>query len=81
MATAGSGIQPADQFSHRQVRPTPSPAFNAETKDRSHVQPLVNAKRKDMDESYVDHPLSYHCQALTAISGSLGRLEEKSSTR
>jgi hypothetical protein len=33
-----------------EVRPKPSPAFNAETKD--HIQPLVGRKN-DMDESYV----------------------------
>ncbi|KAL6880857.1 acetolactate synthase [Trichoderma novae-zelandiae] len=36
-----------------QVRPVPSPAFNAEVKDRSHVQPLVNPSRPDMDESFI----------------------------
>ncbi|KAM0247255.1 hypothetical protein ACHAQJ_009906 [Trichoderma viride] len=36
-----------------QVRPVPSPAFNQENKDRSHVQPLVNARRPDMDESFI----------------------------
>ncbi|KAL6891693.1 acetolactate synthase [Trichoderma longibrachiatum] len=36
-----------------QVRPVPSPAFNAETKDRSHVQPLVNPSKPDMDESFI----------------------------
>ncbi|KAL7792175.1 acetolactate synthase [Trichoderma ceciliae] len=36
-----------------QVRPVPSPAFNREDKDRSHVQPLVNPRRPDMDESFI----------------------------
>ncbi|KAK0621617.1 thiamine diphosphate-binding protein [Bombardia bombarda] len=36
-----------------EVRPKPSPAFNAEPKDRSHVQPLVNARKSDMDESFI----------------------------
>ncbi|TFB05500.1 Acetolactate synthase catalytic subunit [Trichoderma ghanense] len=36
-----------------QVRPVPSPAFNAEGKDRSHVQPLVNPSKPDMDESFI----------------------------
>ncbi|KAH0494461.1 hypothetical protein TgHK011_001079 [Trichoderma gracile] len=36
-----------------QVRPVPSPAFNAEDKDRSHVQPLVNPSKPDMDESFI----------------------------
>ena len=35
-----------------QVRPVPSPAFNNEDKDRSHVQPLVNRKN-EMDESFI----------------------------
>jgi acetolactate synthase-1/2/3 large subunit len=33
-----------------EVRPKPSPAFNAETKE--HVQPLVGRKN-DMDESFI----------------------------
>ncbi|UKZ80362.1 Acetolactate synthase, mitochondrial [Trichoderma virens FT-333] len=36
-----------------QVRPVPSPAFNREDKDRSHVQPLVKPQRPDMDESFI----------------------------
>ncbi|KAL7912622.1 acetolactate synthase [Trichoderma velutinum] len=36
-----------------QVRPVPSPAFNREDKDRSHVQPLVNPQKPDMDESFI----------------------------
>ncbi|KAK1251242.1 hypothetical protein MKX07_005797 [Trichoderma sp. CBMAI-0711] len=36
-----------------QVRPNASPAFNAEDKDRSHVQPLVNPSKPDMDESFI----------------------------
>ncbi|EAQ88397.1 conserved hypothetical protein [Chaetomium globosum CBS 148.51] len=35
-----------------EARPKPSPSFNAATKDRSHVQPLVNPKKSDVDESY-----------------------------
>ncbi|KAM0512962.1 hypothetical protein ACHAPE_008322 [Trichoderma viride] len=35
------------------VRPVPSPAFNQEDKDRSHVQPLVNSRRPDLDESFI----------------------------
>ncbi|KAJ4300616.1 Acetolactate synthase, mitochondrial [Collariella sp. IMI 366227] len=33
------------------ARPKPSPSFNAA--DRSHVQPLVNPKQSDMDESFI----------------------------
>ncbi|KAG8414528.1 Acetolactate synthase, mitochondrial [Metarhizium acridum] len=33
------------------VRAVPSPAFNAA--DQSHVQPLANQPKNDMDESYV----------------------------
>ncbi|SPO03999.1 probable acetolactate synthase [Cephalotrichum gorgonifer] len=36
-----------------QTRPNPSPAFNAETKDKSHVQPLVNPRQGEMDESFI----------------------------
>ncbi|KAK4149272.1 thiamine diphosphate-binding protein [Chaetomidium leptoderma] len=36
-----------------EARPKPSPSFNAETKDRSHVQPLVNPRKSDMDESFI----------------------------
>ncbi|KAM4067034.1 thiamine pyrophosphate enzyme, central domain-containing protein [Hirsutella rhossiliensis] len=36
-----------------QVRPIPSPAFNAQEQDRSHVQPLVNPQRSDMDDSFI----------------------------
>ncbi|KAL2018510.1 hypothetical protein VTK56DRAFT_795 [Thermocarpiscus australiensis] len=37
-----------------ETRPKPSPAFNAAgPRDRSHVQPLVNSRRNDMDESFI----------------------------
>ncbi|KJZ73306.1 Acetolactate synthase catalytic subunit [Hirsutella minnesotensis 3608] len=36
-----------------QVRSVPSPAFNAPEHDRSHVQPLVNAPKNEMDESFI----------------------------
>ncbi|KAI2629618.1 acetolactate synthase [Hypoxylon sp. NC1633] len=37
-----------------QVRDIPAPAFNtADTKDRSHVQPLVNPRAPEMDESFI----------------------------
>ncbi|VUC38238.1 unnamed protein product [Clonostachys rosea] len=36
-----------------QVRPIPSPAFNAEPESRSHVQPLVNPSKPEMDESFI----------------------------
>ncbi|KAI0382009.1 acetolactate synthase [Hypomontagnella monticulosa] len=37
-----------------QARDVPAPAFNtADTKDRSHVQPLVNPKAPEMDESFI----------------------------
>ncbi|GAB1318607.1 Acetolactate synthase, mitochondrial [Madurella fahalii] len=36
------------------TRPTPSPAFNAAVSgDRAHVQPLVNPRKSDMDESFI----------------------------
>ena len=35
-----------------EARPKPSPAFAAAPKDRGHVQPLVNPRKTDMDESY-----------------------------
>ncbi|KEZ46816.1 Acetolactate synthase [Scedosporium apiospermum] len=35
------------------ARPTPSPSFNIESKDRSHVQPLVNPRPTEMDESFI----------------------------
>ncbi|KXX73467.1 Acetolactate synthase catalytic subunit, mitochondrial [Madurella mycetomatis] len=36
------------------TRPTPSPAFNATgSGDRAHVQPLVNPRKSDMDESFI----------------------------
>ena len=40
-------------ITYRQVRDTPSPGFNTADNDRSHVQPLVNARGPEMDESYV----------------------------
>ncbi|RDA87433.1 hypothetical protein CP532_2789 [Ophiocordyceps camponoti-leonardi (nom. inval.)] len=36
-----------------QVRPIPSPAFNIQEQDRSHVQPLVNPRKNAMDESFI----------------------------
>ncbi|KAK4097384.1 acetolactate synthase [Parathielavia hyrcaniae] len=36
-----------------EARPKPSPSFNAAPKDRSHVQPLVNPRKSDMDESFI----------------------------
>ncbi|KAI1083115.1 acetolactate synthase [Whalleya microplaca] len=37
-----------------QVRDTPAPAFNtADAQDRSHVQPLVNPRAPEMDESFI----------------------------
>lgn len=36
-----------------QVRPVPSPAFTAEEPNRSHVQPLVNPAKSNMDESFI----------------------------
>ncbi|CAG9977618.1 unnamed protein product [Clonostachys byssicola] len=35
------------------TRDIPSPAFQAADKDRSHVQPLVNPKSPEMDESFI----------------------------
>lgn len=36
-----------------EARPKPSPSFNAATSDRGHVQPLVNPRKSDMDESFI----------------------------
>ncbi|KAL2169196.1 hypothetical protein VTG60DRAFT_6360 [Thermothelomyces hinnuleus] len=36
-----------------EARPKPSPSFNTAAKDRSHVQPLVNPRKNDMDESFI----------------------------
>jgi len=36
-----------------QVRDIPSSGFNTADKDRSHVQPLVNPRRPEMDESFI----------------------------
>ncbi|KAL2189341.1 acetolactate synthase [Thermothelomyces heterothallicus CBS 203.75] len=36
-----------------EARPRPSPSFNTAAKDRSHVQPLVNPRKNDMDESFI----------------------------
>ncbi|KEY69903.1 hypothetical protein S7711_09004 [Stachybotrys chartarum IBT 7711] len=35
------------------VRAVPSPAFNAQSSNKGHVQPLVNPKKNDMDESFI----------------------------
>lgn len=46
----------------RQVRATPSPAFNAAARgDRSHVQPLAS-RQPEMDESYVAHKSNFVCR-------------------
>ncbi|KAI0842208.1 acetolactate synthase [Hypoxylon sp. FL0890] len=51
---AGVRTQATSAQSAAQVRDVPSPAFNtADTKDRSHVQPLVNPRAPEMDESFV----------------------------
>ncbi|KAK0718072.1 thiamine diphosphate-binding protein [Lasiosphaeria miniovina] len=48
-ATSATAKAPAAE-----VRPTPSPAFNAATpKQQSHVQPLSKARKPDMDESFI----------------------------
>ncbi|PHH80871.1 hypothetical protein CDD80_6430 [Ophiocordyceps camponoti-rufipedis] len=36
-----------------QARPIPSPAFNNQDQDRSHVSPLVNPRKNHMDESFI----------------------------
>ncbi|KAI1414848.1 acetolactate synthase [Hypoxylon sp. FL1857] len=54
--TVPTGVrnQATSAQSTAQVRDAPSPAFNAaDTKDRSHVQPLVNPRTPEMDESFV----------------------------
>jgi hypothetical protein len=69
-----------------EVRPKPSPSFNAsDAKTRQHVQPLVNPRQSEMDESYASAALLDRWEAMTNLScaptGSLARLEERSSTR
>lgn len=54
--TAPSSIrnQATSAQSTAQPREVPSPAFNtADAKDQSHVQPLVNPRTSEMDESFV----------------------------
>ncbi|KAI1470102.1 acetolactate synthase mitochondrial precursor [Daldinia caldariorum] len=53
-APAGVRNQATSAQSPAQVRSAPAPAFNtASTKDRSHVQPLVNPRAPEMDESFI----------------------------
>ena len=67
--SASHGIIDRDQFSktilltidwnfYRKVRDAPRPAFHGPSKDRSHVQPLANARGQEMDESYEQLPPS-----------------------
>ncbi|KAI1209116.1 acetolactate synthase [Annulohypoxylon truncatum] len=54
--TVPSGIrnQATSAQSTAQAREVPSPAFNtADAKDQSHVQPLVNPRTPEMDESFI----------------------------
>lgn len=72
------------------VRAVPSPAFNAA--DQSHVQPLANQPKNDMDESYVQPAIAAsgaqfqdqctwaHSEILTSAD-LLAKLEAKFSTR
>ncbi|KAI1398512.1 acetolactate synthase [Hypoxylon fuscum] len=53
-ALTGVRNQATSAQSTAQVRDAPAPAFNtADTKDRSHVQPLVNPRASEMDESFI----------------------------
>ncbi|KAI8964926.1 acetolactate synthase mitochondrial precursor [Daldinia sp. FL1419] len=53
-APTGVRSQATSAQSPAQVRDAPAPAFNtADTKDRSHVQPLVNPRAPEMDESFI----------------------------
>ncbi|KAI1383324.1 acetolactate synthase [Hypoxylon trugodes] len=50
----GVRSQATSAQSTAQVRDAPAPAFNvAATKDQSHVQPLVNPRAPEMDESFI----------------------------
>ncbi|KAI0012127.1 acetolactate synthase [Xylariaceae sp. FL0662B] len=51
---AGIRTQATSAQSTAQVRDTPAPAFNtADANDRSHVQPLVNSRPPEVDESFI----------------------------
>ncbi|KAH6970840.1 acetolactate synthase [Ilyonectria sp. MPI-CAGE-AT-0026] len=50
--TAAKRNQTTTAASSSPARDIPSPAFNAD-KNQSHVQPLVNPRRSDMDESFI----------------------------
>ncbi|KAK6954075.1 Acetolactate synthase, mitochondrial [Daldinia eschscholtzii] len=53
-APTGVRSQATSAQSPAQVRSAPAPAFNtADTKDRSHVQPLVSPRAPEMDESFI----------------------------
>lgn len=89
----GVGIMPsfcrghADRQCYRsQIRDAPSPSFNTADKDRSHVQPLVNPRGPEMDESYVFFPIfagrtTLLCGADMLAPGSSERRAVRSSTR
>lgn len=52
-AANGKGVRRNQTAAAPQARPIPSPAFNGQDQDRSHVSPLVNPRKKDMDESFI----------------------------
>ncbi|OTB11800.1 hypothetical protein K445DRAFT_321745 [Daldinia sp. EC12] len=53
-APTGVRSQATSAQSPAQVRSAPAPTFNtADTKDRSHVQPLVSPRAPEMDESFI----------------------------
>jgi hypothetical protein len=68
----------------RQTRDVPSPAFNVESKERNVVQPLVNPRANEMDESYVAAVTAIVLNSVFDLHehvASLVKLEEKFSTR
>ncbi|KAI0854419.1 acetolactate synthase mitochondrial precursor [Daldinia vernicosa] len=53
-APTGVRSQATSAQSSAQVRPTPASSFNTtDTKDRNYVQPLVNPRAPEMDESFI----------------------------
>jgi hypothetical protein len=70
----------ANIYNCRPARDIPSPGFNVE-KNQSNVQPLVNPRKNDMDESYVTCKLNVMTYSDKRLAVSLERLVVKSSTR
>lgn len=51
-------------FSFREARPVPSPAFNQDS-PRTNVSPLENRKLPELDDSYVD--ICWNCRIVLTI--------------